>query len=417
MKNKLAVFGGDKIIQSPLKGRYNIGEEEKEAVLRLFDNSIKTGDCFGYNGEEEDHFREEFANFMGGGCADAVSSGSAAVYVALRVLDPEPFSEVIVGAVNDPGGIMPIALMGCIPVPADSMPDSYNTGPAQIEERITPRTSAIVIPHLQGEPSDMIEICKIAEKHSLPVVEDCAQAHYCKLHGQLMGCYGETAAFSTMFGKHMNSGGQGGVVYSKDKSRYWDILRYADRGKPFGLPEDSFNIYASYNFNSSELSCAIARVQLKKLIPLVEKRVILVEKFIQGLKEMRIDCLVPPRIIKGAEPSYWYLRLKVDKERVTCSKKEFVEAAMAEGILMISDYHPGLPFTFDWYTNKRVFGKKGFPWYNTSYQGDPNLAYGIPNAIAAVESHFNLSIFESWDDKEIELILTAFKKVYDAYRK
>lgn len=417
MKNKLAIFGGDKAIRTPLKGRLNIGEEEKNSVIRLFDKSIKTGNCFGYNEEEEECFREEFTAFMGGGCADAVSSGTAAVYVALRVLDPEPFSEIIVGAINDPGGMMPIVLMGCIPVPADTVPDSYNTGPSQIEERITPRTSAIVVPHLQGEPADMVGICKLAEKYKIPVVEDCAQAHYCKLHGRLVGTYGETAGFSTMFGKHINSGGQGGVVYSKNRSRYWDILRYADRGKPFGLPEGSFNCYASHNFNSNELACAIARVQLKKLIPLVEKRVILVQKFIQGLKDMEIDCLVPPKILEGAEPSYWYLRLKFDKECVTCSKKEFLEAAMAEGVLMISDYHKGLPSTFDWYTKKKVFGKNGFPWHNPFYHGNPNSVYEIPNAMNTVASHFNLCVFESWGDEEVELILSAFKKVYDAYRK
>ena len=130
----------------------------------MFDKSIATGNAIGYNGAEEEAFGKEFAEYLGGGFADGVNAGTNAVYVALKSLDLPPFSEVIVGCVTDPGGMMPIVELNCIPVPADTEPGSMNTGAREIEARITERTSAIVVAHIAGEPADMPGILKVAEK-------------------------------------------------------------------------------------------------------------------------------------------------------------------------------------------------------------------------------------------------------------
>ena len=168
----LAVNGGPKVRAEPWPERGNIGREEKAAVDALFDEAIRTGLSFGYNGDPEEDYCRQFAAFMGGGFVDAVSSGTSAVYVALRALEPEPFSEIIVGPITDPGGIMPIPLMNCIPVVADAAPGTYNPGPEQIEACITPRTSVIVVPHIYGEPADMPAIMALARRRGLRVVED-----------------------------------------------------------------------------------------------------------------------------------------------------------------------------------------------------------------------------------------------------
>ncbi len=100
----------------------------------MFDTVINTGYVFGYNGKFENAFCEEFSKLMGGGYADAVNSGTNAVYIALRALELKPFSEVIVSAITDPGGMMPIPLLNLIPVIADTEPGKYNVGPVQIEK-------------------------------------------------------------------------------------------------------------------------------------------------------------------------------------------------------------------------------------------------------------------------------------------
>ena len=92
----LALHGGPKVRAQPWPERGLIGPEEKAAVDALFDQAIATGRAFGYNGPEEEAYCREFSDYLGGGFADAVSSGSAAVYVALKALNLPPFSEVIV---------------------------------------------------------------------------------------------------------------------------------------------------------------------------------------------------------------------------------------------------------------------------------------------------------------------------------
>ena len=172
-KSQLAINGGP-MAAPDLPNRFHFGKEEKAAADALFDKSIATGNAIGYNGPEEEAFGKEFAEYLGGGYADGVNAGTNSVYVALKSLNLPPFSEVIVGCVTDPGGMMPIVELNCIPVPADTEPGSFNAGAEQIEARITERTSAIVVAHIAGEPADMPGIMKVAEKYNLPVVEDCA---------------------------------------------------------------------------------------------------------------------------------------------------------------------------------------------------------------------------------------------------
>ncbi|MCX6984881.1 MAG: DegT/DnrJ/EryC1/StrS family aminotransferase, partial [Lentisphaerae bacterium] len=183
-----------------------------------------------------------------------------------------PFSEVIVGCVTDPGGMMPIVLNNCIPIVADVVPGSFNTGAAMIEPLITGRTKAILVAHIGGEPANMPEIMALAKKHNLKVIEDCAQSHMAKINGRNVGSFGDIGAFSLMFGKHMCTGGQGGAVFTKSEEMYWNIRRAADRGKAFNLPDGSTNVVPAINCNMDEIHAVIGRVQLRKLPDIVARR-------------------------------------------------------------------------------------------------------------------------------------------------
>ncbi len=409
-KENLAINEGSPAITATFPSRGHLGEEEKMAAMALFDASIASGNAFGYNGEQEELFCKEFAEFLGGGYADGVNSGTNSVFVAIRSLNLEPFSEVIVAAVNDPGGIMPITMNSCIPIIIDSRPNSYNTGPEQVEAAITPRTSAIVIPHIGGEPADMPGIMAVARKHNLPVVEDCSQSHAAKINGQYVGTFGDVSAFSIMFGKHFCCGGQGGMVFTKNEDLYWSIRRAADRGKPFGIDDSNGNVSSSLNCNMDELHAAIGREQLKKLSDIVARR----QKVVQLLKDnglADLQSITIPEITQGNEHSYWWWRLKVNIEKLTCSKEEFCAAVMAEGVLMNPSYRGALPTICDWFQNRA----DKHPWNNPLYKGDANMEFPIPNAMAVMDNYFNLVIWESWGEKEAKEIVGAFKKIENAY--
>ncbi len=410
---ELAINGGPPLRARPFPARGHVGTEEKAAVDALFDRAIAEGAAPGYNGPEETAYCEEFAAYMGGGYADAVSSGTAGIYVALRSLELEPFSEVIVAAVTDPGGMMPIPLLNLIPIVADTEPNSYNAGPEQVAELISPLTGAVLISHIGGEPARIQEIVAVAHEHGLPVIEDCSQAHGARLHERLVGSFGDIGVFSTMYGKHHSTGGQGGVVYTRDESRYQAIRRAADRGKPFFLPPGSTNVIASLNLNSNEIAAAIGRAQLKKLPDIVRRR----REVVASLAEKIADCkaVAIPSPIPGAEPSYWFLRMRFNAEAVRCDKETFCRALIAEGLPVNPSYRAALPHQMDWFINRRVFGRSGYPWVSPDYKGDPERQFPCPNANATMDTHFNLGINESWSEQDIGDAAAIFAKVEAAF--
>ncbi len=413
-KADLAINGGAKAIPRPCSARYATDGREKAALNALIDRAIETGNNVGYNGPEEEALCREFSALLGGGYTDGVNGGTNAVYVALRALNPEPFSEVIVGAITDPGGIMPILMCNCIPAVADVEKGSYNTSAEEIAKLITPLTAAIIVPHIAGEPADMREIMKLANEKGIPVIEDCAQAHLAKLDGRPVGTWGAFGAFSTMFGKHFCTGGQGGLVYTKDQDMYWKVRQVADRGKPFGLPEGSTNCIASLNCNLQEFGAAIGRVQLRKLPRFGEDRRKVAAKLAAGFAD--IPSVMIPKLVDGAESVYWFWRLGVNLEGLSCTKDEYIKALAAEGANVSLNYKAALPSTFDWFKKRRAFGTHGFPWTSPEYKGTMNRDFPIPNAIEVTDTQYNLYINESWTDEDIAYTLAAYKKVDEAFR-
>jgi dTDP-4-amino-4,6-dideoxygalactose transaminase len=392
-----------------------IDEEERAAVLALLDHTVATGSALSYNGDEENAYCQEFATYMGGGYVDAVNSGTSGIYVALKALALEPFTEVIVAAVTDPGGMMPIPLLNLIPVVADTEPDSFNTGPEQVASLISPLTSAIIVAHIGGEPANIPAILEVARAHNIPVIEDCSQTHGARLNGKLVGAYADLAVFSTMGGKHHCTGGQGGLVFTKQESLYQASRRASDRGKPFFLPPGSTNTIASLNLNLTDLAAAIGRVQLRKLPDIVARRQTIVGKLGEGIADLATVSLPP--LISGAEASYWFLRLRFHADRAACDKETFCQALIAEGLPIMTHYRSGLPHTMDWFVHRRVFGSSGYPWASPDYKGDRNRQFACPNAHAAVDTHFILHFHEHWSETEIVHAIAIFEKVDAALRR
>jgi dTDP-4-amino-4,6-dideoxygalactose transaminase len=383
--------------------------------MALFDRAIATGEVFDYDGAEEQAYCREFADFFGGGYADAVSSGTAAIYVALRALEIEAFTEVIVPPVTDPGGVMPVPLINCIPVPADSAPGSLNAGPDQIEARVTERTSAIIVAHIAGLPVEMDPVMEIARAKGIPVIEDCAQAHGAKYKGRYVGTIGSVGAFSTMSGKHHATGGQGGVVFTKDERLYWRARQCSDRGKPFGSMDwktPASNVTCSLNLNLNDLSACIGRVQLRKLPSIVAGR----RRFALALAEA-CKSLQSVSVVTGlpdAESAFWFLFFKLDLKKLAVDKDAFVEALAAEGLPVAANYLHVFTMA-PWYKKRAVFGHSGYPWASPLYKGDPNCDYPVPNTLAAHRAIFRMAMHENLGEREIQDTVTALRKVEAAY--
>jgi len=410
MSSKLAIDGGTPVRTEPMPTRGLIGEEEKAAALHVFDRAIASGAAFGYNGPFEKQYEKDFADFMGGGFADGVNSGTNAVYCALGALQIDALSEVICPPITDAGGIMPVVIHACVPVLADSDPRSFNTTAEQIERLISERTRAIIVAHILGEPVDMDPVMELAEKRNLFVIEDCAQAHGAKYKGRLVGTIGHVAAFSTMSGKHHCTGAQGGVVYTKDEELYWNAKRFADRGKPFNLAGPG-NVAASLNCNLNELSAAIGSEQLTKLPGIINRRREIGEAVKQGLadrKSVSVGWQVP-----DTECTYWWLRLQMDLDALTVNRDQFCEALGAEGIPVEGAYG-ALQSKQPWFKNRKAFGKTGFPWSCSDYKGPKDPQHKSDNAVKALNSNFRIRVHEQYGEREVQDILAAVEKVEQA---
>ncbi len=406
--SELAINGGKPVRTSPMPARKLFAAEEKQAVMELFDQAMEHGHgVMGYNGPQEEGYCKEFAEFLGGGFADGVNSGTNAIYVALCALEPAPGSEVIVPAISDPGGVMPAAICGCVPVPADTCEDYYTIGAKQIEEKITDKTSAIIVAHIAGIPADMDPIMELANSKGIPVIEDCAQIHGAKYKGRMVGTLGTISSFSLMFGKHHATGGQGGMVFTKDEELYWKARRYADRGKTFGIenPQNG-NVVAALNCNMDELHACIGRVQLKKLPGMNARRrkvaKMIAEKCRQELKSVRLK--EEPADCEGV---YWFMFFQLDQSMINVAKEDFVKAVAAEG-LPVSPTYKHIPIRMEWL-------KKFMSQHNLSISNDKR--YELGNVDTVDNMYFNCDLHEDWTEKEAEDLVAALKKVESAYLK
>jgi perosamine synthetase len=410
---KLAIDGGTPVRAEPMPARALIGPEEREAALRVFDEAIAAGAAFGYNGAREQRYEQDFAASMGGGFADGVNSGTNAVFAALGGLQLDALSEVIVPAISDPGGVMPVIFVGCVPVVADCDPRTYNTSAEQIAPLVTERTRAIVVAHLGGDPVDMDPVMDLARARGLYVVEDCAQAQGARYKGRPVGTIGDIAAFSTMFGKHSCTGGQGGVVYTRDEALAWQARRFADRGKPFNL-DGPGNVVAGLNCNSNELSAAIGSAQLEKLPGIVRQRRAVGE----AVKRAVADCRAVSMgwQVPETESSYWFLRMKLTPDALRVDRDRFCAALAAEGIPVQASYR-NIPGEQPWFVNKATFGASGFPWNCSDYRGSRTPVARVANAIRVTDEHFNIWIHERCGAREAEDIAAALRKVEAAYLK
>jgi len=400
MKSELAIHGGNKVRVKPLPYRKLFGEAELNKVKEVFQNSWKNEVDFGYQGKYEEEYTKKFCEFQGGGFADAVASGTAAVYLCLKSLNLKKKSEIIISPVTDPGSVAPVLMMGMTPVIADSQPDSFNIGPNEFEKSLNSNTNAAILTHLGGHPIDIDPILEIAKQRGIQIIEDCSQAHGAVYKGKKVGTFGDIAAFSTMFSKTHATGGCGGLVYTKDQERYWIIRSLADRGKPFSSPE--FNpkdpkefLFPALNHNLDELSCAIGISTLSRLQKIINKRYKIAKKIDKALKYSSV--VFPCRKNYEGTPSIFFHTVKVAVNNLRVSKKEFAEAIAAEGIWINPDYRY---IVSEW------------KWMQKYLKSIANT----PNVINFRNKTFNILLNEQFLDEDINDIIKSILKVEAHYK-
>ena len=177
---KLAINGGKPIRKKSMPKRNLVDYQERNAVLKYFDNVIKNEKELWYGRLHQKIYEDDFVNMMGGGYGIAVNSGTKGLYIALQSLYLDVNSEIIVPAITDPGGIMPVTLLGLIPIAADTDPRTYNICINEIKKKTSKNTKAIIVAHIGGDVIDLDPVINFTKINKLHLIEDCSQAHGAK---------------------------------------------------------------------------------------------------------------------------------------------------------------------------------------------------------------------------------------------
>jgi dTDP-4-amino-4,6-dideoxygalactose transaminase len=227
----------------------------ENAVRRVFDSGQLL------LGPETSAFEAEFAAYLGARHAVAVSSGWAALSIALAALGIGEGHEVIAPALTAAATGGAIKRAGARPVFVDVSPVTRNIDPDAVSAAINSRTAAIVPVHLHGVAAPMHEILAIASRHGLHVIEDCAQAHGATLDGRKLGTFGTAAAFSFYPTKNLGAAGDAGAIATSDPA----VAERARRLRAHGLDENGIATMPGETGRIDELQAAILRVLLPHL--------------------------------------------------------------------------------------------------------------------------------------------------------
>jgi len=246
------------------------GEEEKKEILEVLD----TGVLFRYEFPEQRKgiykvrtFEEKFAAYCGVKHGQAVTSGTAALKVAMAALGIGPSDEVITQGFTFVATWEAILEIGAIPVFTE-VDETLNMDPADLEKKITAKTRLIIPVHMMGAAARIEEIKSIADRHGIPVLEDTAQAAGASLNGRRLGSFGACGTFSFDPVKTMTTG-EGGMIVTNDEKLWRQMSEYHDHGhdhavNPGGRGGEGRSFIGS-NYRMMELQGAIGLAQLAKL--------------------------------------------------------------------------------------------------------------------------------------------------------
>ena len=324
-KSALAANGGRPVYTKPWRtGSYHFSPEV-EALRKLLSGPAL---CLA-RGQAVMAYRQALQKLYGMNYAIPTSSGTTAIHVALFAAGVGAGDEVIVSPLTDYGSIIGVFQLNAIPVFADVSRDGMLMDVQSVADRITPYTRAIMPVHNGGYAVDMPGIMKLARRHKLSVLEDCAQSHLATLNGKYLGTYGHIGAWSTNEIKHIRCG-EGGFVLTNDRNLAKQADLFSDkcyprfRGAPL-TPE-----FPALNARLSDMAATVALVQLKRLPSWTKRRQTFGLTFHEGIQGL--PGIKPQPLPKGAVPSFWWTLFVVDRSILGVEAGEFCDMLRKEGI-------------------------------------------------------------------------------------
>ena len=288
---------------------------EKDEITKAI-SVLNSGKVNYWTGVETKNFEKEFAKLISTEYALALSNGSLALSCAYLSLNFKKKDEIITSPRTFIATSSSAVLLGLKPIFADVDINSGCITAETIEPHINKNTKAISVVHISGWPADMQEICELANKYKLLIIEDCSQAHGAEIlfknKFQPVGSFGDIATWSFCQDKIISTGGEGGMITTNDLEIYKKVWSFKDHGKNFNSLNISNRRSVGYqwihdnlgsNFRLTEFQSAIGRLQIKKLSTwnkLRTRNALILFEILKNINGLRIP--LPPKEKKHA----WY---------------------------------------------------------------------------------------------------------------
>jgi dTDP-4-amino-4,6-dideoxygalactose transaminase len=349
--------------------RAAVGEEEAQAVAEVIRGGWMT------MGPKTFEFEKEFAKYLGVDHAIAVSTGTAALHLALEASGVRAGDEVILPTTTFTATAEAVSYLGALPVLADIDPVTMNVDVADASRRITPRTKAIIPVHLAGLPCEMDDILNLAGRHHLRVIEDAAHALPSEYRGKRIGQISEFACFSFYATKTLTTG-EGGMVTTgnAEAANRIRLMRL------HGIERD---------FQS-----AMGLVQLAKCDAMRDARGAVARRYSEAFS--RIDSLVIPTV-PGDRATSWHLYILRIRDGIPgFNRDDFLEELRHRGIGCSVHFIPLHLHPF----YQRAYGYRA---------GD------FPNAESQFQSCLSLPIYPGMTDDEIQHVIRSVQGTAEAF--
>lgn len=279
-------------------------------------------------GKELSQFENEFAKYIGSKYCVGLNSGLDALILGFRALNIKDGDEVIVPANTYIASVIGITENGATPVFVE--PDEYyNIDTDKIEKAITNKTKAILAVNLYGQAANLNKIKKIADKHNLFLLEDCAQSHGAKFENKTTGTFGQIGCFSFYPTKNLGAFGDSGAIVTDDAEIYEKMKMLRN----YGSKVKYYNEIEGLNSRLDEIQAALLRVKLSHLEELRAERAKNALRYLSGIKN---PLIILPKIREGAE-HVWHLFV------VYCQTRDNLQKYLAENDIKTAIHYPVPP--------------------------------------------------------------------------
>ncbi len=395
---KLAINGGKPVRDSKIfYGRQWIGDDDVKMVADALKGDLIT--C----GPFVDELEKELCKVTGAKYAVAVCNGTAALHCAAIAAGLGEGDEVITTPLTFAASANCARYVGAMPVFADVVPETYNIDPKSIEEHITEKTKAVVAVDYTGQAVEHDRIKEICDRHGLTMIIDAAHAIGTKYKGHPEGSLADMTCFSFHPVKTITSG-EGGAITTNDPELYRKLRLASQHGivrNPSEMVEEPEGPWVyemqelGYNYRMTDFQAALLISQLHKLEAFSSRRKAIVRRYDEAFSEIP-EIFVQKEIPESDTTRHLYIiQLKLDK--LSCSRREFYDALSAENVQCQIHYVPVYWFPY--------YQKLGFE------KGLCPVAEGIYKGIMSIP------LYPLMTDEDVEDVITAVKKVVEAYRK